>query len=79
VVRRLPTPGSRRALYEATDDVAPMLEALFARVRLQLAHLQRANALLAAGRARERLRTMIQLHEVLLREFEGIMDRRRRR
>src|SRR5215470_15798078 len=36
VARRLSSPGSRRVLYEANDDVAPLFRGMFARVRLSL-------------------------------------------
>jgi DNA-binding MarR family transcriptional regulator len=79
VVRRLGTPGSRRVLYEMTDDVEPILAAQFVRVRHQLAQFQRADALLAPGPAKERLRELIALHEFWLGESEQIMDRWRAR
>src|SRR5205823_3675139 len=48
VVRRIGTPGSRRVLYEANDDMAPIFEATFARVRQSLPVLQQADGLLRA-------------------------------
>lgn len=79
VARRLGTPGSRRIRYEANDDLEPVFEAQFARVRDQLGALQRADGLVARGRAKERLRQMKELHEFWLHESGGIMDRWRRR
>jgi DNA-binding transcriptional regulator GbsR (MarR family) len=81
VVRRLGTPGSRRVLYEANDDMVPIFEATFARIRQSLVVLQQADALLRPGRARQRMRDMVALHDFWLTESEGLIDlwRRRRR
>ncbi len=79
VARRLGTPGSRRVLYEANDNLEPIFEAQFARIRHQLTNLQRAEPLLGQGRAKERLDEMKELHEFWLRESDGIMERWRQR
>lgn len=79
LARRLGTPGSRRVLYEATDSMEPVFLAGFARIRSQLDQIRRANPLLARGPAKNRMREMIELHEFWLREYDGVMDRWRRR
>lgn len=79
VVRRRGMPGSRRVLYETNDDVEPIFEAQFSRIRHQLASFQRADALLAAGPAKARLRQLIELHEFWLGERDRIMSRWRTR
>jgi DNA-binding transcriptional regulator GbsR (MarR family) len=80
VVRRLSQAGSRRVLYEANDDMVPIFDAQFARVRQSLPVLERADALLVRqGRAKQRLREMIALHEFWLVESEEIISRWRRR
>ncbi len=79
VARRLGTPGSRRILYEANDEMDPIFQAMFVRIRDSLATLRRAEPTLADGHARERLRGMRELHEFWLRESDGIMERWRQR
>jgi DNA-binding transcriptional regulator GbsR (MarR family) len=79
IARRLGRPGSRRVLYESMDDMLPIFEAQFNRIRQQLSLVQRADALVPRGRAKERLREMTALHEFWLAESEGIMARWRRR
>ncbi len=79
VARRLGMPGTKRILYEAGDEMDPVFGALFARIRASLDTIRRVEPALARGRARERLRTMKDLHEFWLREADGIMDRWRRR
>jgi DNA-binding transcriptional ArsR family regulator len=79
IVRRLTRPGSRRVLYEANDDMMPIFEATFARVRLSVPVLQQADPLLRPGRAKRRLREMLELHAFWLAEAQGIVDRWRRR
>jgi DNA-binding transcriptional regulator GbsR (MarR family) len=79
VARRRGTPGSRRVLYEANDSMEPIFEGQFDRIRGTLGTLRRADAALAPGQAKARMREMIELHEFWLRESEGIMDRWRRR
>ncbi|HKF75844.1 MAG TPA: transcriptional regulator [Candidatus Dormibacteraeota bacterium] len=75
VARRLGMAGTRRILYEAGDEMDPVLSAMFARIRASLDILRRAEPALASGRAQERLRTMKELHEFWLREADGIMER----
>ena len=79
VIRRHGTPGSRRILYEAVDDMEPVFTATFTRVRDSLNLLEREEPALAAGRGKKRVRQMRELHEFWLEESEGIMDRWRRR
>ena len=79
VVRRLTSPGSRRVLYEAGDDMVPIFQAQFSRVRQTLPVLQGSDSLATPGRARQRIRDMIELHEFWLAEAEGIIERWRRR
>jgi len=79
VVRRLTSPGSRRVLYEASDDMVPIFQAQFSRVRQALPVLQGSDSLANPGRARQRMRDMIELHEFWLAEAEGIIERWRRR
>lgn len=75
VLRRVTTPGSRRLVYEATDDMEPLFLGILARIRDSLAVIVRADSVLAPGRARRRLHEMKQLHEFWLREGSGIIDR----
>jgi DNA-binding MarR family transcriptional regulator len=77
--RRLTSPGSRRVLYEASDDMGPIFQALFARVRLSLPVFQAAETLATPGRATQRLRDMVDLHAFWLLEAEGIVARWRQR
>jgi predicted transcriptional regulator len=79
VARRVIRPGSRRVLYEASDDLLPTFEAQFTRVRQSLQVLKRAHLLALRGRAGERMREMIALHEFWLEESQGIVERWRRR
>jgi DNA-binding transcriptional regulator GbsR (MarR family) len=79
VVHRLGTPGSKRVLYEATDQMESTFTATFARVRDSLSAMQRAESLLGPGRARRRMKEMVEVHEFWLRESAGILERWRRR
>src|SRR2546429_1758555 len=79
VVRRLGTPGSKRVLYEATDEMEPTFTGPFARVRDSLSAMQRAESLLRPGRAKRRMKEMVEVHEFWLRESSGIIERWRRR
>jgi DNA-binding transcriptional regulator GbsR (MarR family) len=79
VARRLGRPGSRRALYEAADDMVPTFQAQFTRVRQSLPIFQRAEQLVKQGRARRRMQELIELHEFWLAESEQMIDRWRRR
>jgi DNA-binding transcriptional regulator GbsR (MarR family) len=79
VVRRLTSPGSRRVLYEASDDMVPIFRAQFTRVQQTLPLLQTADALVSPGKARQRMRDMVELHEFWLAEADGIVERWRRR
>jgi DNA-binding transcriptional regulator GbsR (MarR family) len=79
IARRLTSPGSRRVLYEANDDMAPLFQGQFARVQLSLPVFQAAELLTSPGRATQRMRDMVELHEFWLAEAEGILDRWRQR
>ncbi len=79
VVRRLGTPGSRRVLYEATDEMESTFNATFARVRDSLNAMNRAESLLGPGTAKRRMKEMVAVHQFWLRESEGIIGRWRRR
>src|SRR5262249_13061718 len=79
VARRLGRPGSRRALYEAADDMVPTFQAQFTRVRQSLPIFQRAEQLVKQGGARGRMQELIELHEFWLAESEQMIDRWRRR
>lgn len=75
LVRRHLTRGSRRILYEASDNMLPIFEAQFARIREQRCLIEKGEQLVEPGRARERLRTMLALHDFWLSESAGIMTR----
>jgi predicted transcriptional regulator len=79
VARRLTSPGSRRVLYEANDDMVPIFQAQFARVRQSLPVLQGGDNLATGAKARQRIREMIDLHEFWLVEAQGIIERWRKR
>jgi predicted transcriptional regulator len=79
LVRRRLTRGSRRILYEASDDMVPIFEAQFGRIRQQRCLLQRGEQLVQPGRARHRLRTMLALHDFWLSQSAGIIQRWRER
>jgi predicted transcriptional regulator len=79
VARRHTNPGSRRVLYEANDDMGPVFQAMFARVRMTLPVLLAAEPVAGPGHAAGRLRDLIDLHEFLLMEAEGILERWRQR
>jgi hypothetical protein len=75
LVRRHLTRGSRRILYEAADDMMPIFEAQFARIRQQRRLFLQGEGLVRTGRARERLRSMLALHDFWLAESAGIVER----
>jgi DNA-binding transcriptional regulator GbsR (MarR family) len=79
VVRRLGTPGSKRVLYEATDEMESTFTGTFARVRDSLNAMKRAESLLGPGRAKRRMKEMVEVHEFWLRESTGIIERWHRR
>lgn len=79
LVRRHLTRGSRRILYEASDDMMPIFEAQFARIREQRRLLEAGETLVAPGRASERVRSMLELHDFWLSESAGIIERWRGR
>ncbi len=78
LARRLGQPGSRRVLYEASDDMVPTFQAQFARVRQSLPIYERAERLVKPGPARQRIQEIIALHEFWLAESEEMVDRWRR-
>jgi DNA-binding transcriptional ArsR family regulator len=79
LVRRLTSPGSRRVRYEAGDDMVPLFQAQFSRIRLSLPLFQSAEALASPGHAAQRVRDMVDLHEFWLVEGDGILERWRER
>jgi predicted transcriptional regulator len=79
IVRRLGTAGSRRVVYEATDQMELILAATFARVRDSLGAMNRAEPMLAPGTAKRRMRSMVEFHEFWLREGQDIIERWQRR
>ena len=79
VVHRLGTPGSKRVLYEATESMESTFDGTFALVRDSLNAMNRAESQLAAGKAKRRMKEMVEVHEFWLRESDGIIERWRRR
>jgi len=79
VIKRHGTPGSRRIVYEAVDDMEPTFTATFMGVRDSLNLLKREETSLAEGKGKHRVREMRELHEFWLRESEGILERWRNR
>src|SRR6202023_1662651 len=55
VIKRHGTPGSRRIVYDAVDDMEPVFAATFTRVRDSLALLKREEPTLADGRGKKRV------------------------
>ena len=79
VVHRLGTPGSKRVLYEATESMESTFAGTFARVQDSLDAMNRAESQLTAGKAKRRMKEMVEVHEFWLRESNGIIERWRRR
>jgi DNA-binding transcriptional regulator GbsR (MarR family) len=79
LARRLTSPGSRKVLYEAIDDMVPIFQAQFTRIRQSLPVLQGTDELATGSKARQRMRDMIELHEFWLAEAQGIVERWRKR
>jgi DNA-binding transcriptional regulator GbsR (MarR family) len=79
VVHRLATPGSKRVLYQATDEMASTFDGTIARVRDSLAVMSRAEARLGTGKAKRRMKEMVDVHDFWLREMDGIKERWGRR
>ncbi len=77
VVNRLGTPGSKRVLYEATDQMESTFTGTFARVSDALQAMHRSR--LGAGKAKKRMKEMVEVHEFWLRESNDMMERWRRR
>lgn len=73
--RRRVQRGSRRVLYEATDDMQPVFEAMFARIRGTLARLEQAHELVGPGRAKDRLQELQAMCRFWVGESEGILER----
>jgi DNA-binding transcriptional regulator GbsR (MarR family) len=79
VVHRLATPGSKRVLYQATDEMASTFDGTITRVRDSLGVMSRAEARLGPGKAKRRMKEMVDVHEFWLREMDGIKERWGRR
>ncbi len=79
VARRSGSPGSRRVLYEAADNMEPIFEAQFTRIRQSLAIIQRVSGVLTGERAARRLDRMRELHQFWLEESQGILEHWRAR
>jgi len=79
IARRSTTPGSRRVLYEANDDMVPLFEAQFARVQQSLPVFRAAEPLTSAGHTTRRVHDLVELHEFWLAESQGILERWRQR
>jgi DNA-binding transcriptional regulator GbsR (MarR family) len=79
LVRRQLTRGSRRILYEASDDMAAIFDAQFARIREQRGLFAQAEPLVKSAPAAQRLQRMLELHDFWLTESARIIDHWRRR
>lgn len=79
LARRIGTPGSRRVRYEAMQEFEPFFEAEFTSIRQQLTMMQRADALLAPGAAKDRLHALVTFFEFWLEESDGLIARWRQR
>jgi DNA-binding transcriptional ArsR family regulator len=79
IARRSTSPGSRRVLYEANDDMMPLFQAQWTRVQQSLPIFRAAEPLASPGRAARRVSDMVALHEFWLTEAEGILERWRQR
>jgi len=79
VVIRRGTPGSKRVVYEATDEMESTFSGTFARVNDALQAMDRAESRLGAGKAKQRMKQMVEVHEFWLRESNDMMERWRRR
>ena len=79
LVRRHVVSGTRRILYEASDDMLALFEAQFARIRHQRSLFAHGETLVRSARAKKRLREMLDLHDFWLHESAGIVERWRRR
>jgi DNA-binding transcriptional regulator GbsR (MarR family) len=75
VIRRLATPGSRRIVYEATDDMEPMFGAQIARIRDAMGVFKRAVPHVMEGRSGKRMRRVLELHEFWIEETKSIWER----
>ena len=73
------TRGTRRILYEASDDMASLFDAQFARIRQQRTLFAQGESIVHSAHARERMRKMLDLHDFWLSESAGIMERWRQR
>ena len=79
VLHRLGTPGSRRVLYEATDQMETTFSGTFARIRDSLNAMNRGEELLRPGKAKRRMKQMVEVHEFWLHETTDMIERWRRR
>ena len=59
--------------------MVPLFQAQFARLRLSVPIFRSAEALASPGRATQRVKDMLDLHEFWLVEADGILDRWRQR
>jgi DNA-binding transcriptional regulator GbsR (MarR family) len=75
LVHRHLVKGSRRILYEASDDMTPLFEAQFERIRQQRALLADGTPFVTNGPAQTRLQRMLHLHDFWLAESTGIVQR----
>ena len=74
LVRRQLTRGSRRILFEASDDMAAVFEAQFTRIREQRGLFVQAEPLLGSERARRRLQRILELHDFWLTRSARILN-----
>jgi len=79
VVNRRGTPGSKRVVYEATDRMESTFSGTFARITDSLHAMNRAESRLGPGKAKKRMKEMVEVHEFWLRESNGMMERWTRR
>ena len=79
VVHRIATPGSKRVQYQATDRMESTFDGTVARIRDSLGTMRLVEARLRPGKAKRRMKEMVEVHEFWLREMDGVMERWRRR
>lgn len=75
VVRRQATPGSRRIVYEAADNMEATFAAQIARVSDAMGVFKRAEEHLTEGRSGRRIRRILDLHEFWIEETHDIVER----
>jgi DNA-binding transcriptional regulator GbsR (MarR family) len=79
VVIRRGTSGSKRVVYEATEQMESTFTGTFARITDSLQAMNRAESRLRPGKAKRRMKEMVEVHEFWLRESNDMMERWRRR